>query len=63
MLFDGLNPAELWFGKSGNHLTIGLVGTSDHVAVNGWYYDDSYKIDTIEAGGLVVTESQVALMV
>ena len=42
---------------------MGLVGTSDHVAVNGWYYDDSYKIDTIEAGGLVVTESQVALMV
>ncbi|UQZ90123.1 hypothetical protein C4J81_13305 [Deltaproteobacteria bacterium Smac51] len=61
--FEDLNPAELWFGKSGNHLTIGLVGSSDKVTVSNWYYSSSYMVDTIEAGGSVITESQVAQMV
>lgn len=61
--FTDINPAELWFGKSGNHLIINLVGSEDKVTVSNWYYNDSYKIDTIQAGDYAITESQVALMV
>ncbi len=61
--FVDFNPAELWFGQTGNHLTIGLVGTQDQVTVNNWFYNDNYKIDTIEANGSVIAETQVAQMV
>ncbi|MDR1045908.1 MAG: calcium-binding protein, partial [Candidatus Adiutrix sp.] len=60
--FEDLDPADLWFGKSGNHLLIGLVGTTDQVTVNNWYAGD-YKIDTITAGDYSVAETQVAQMV
>lgn len=50
LLFQDINPAELWFGKSGSHLVIGLVGSQDQVTVNNWYSGDAYKIDTIQAG-------------
>jgi Ca2+-binding RTX toxin-like protein len=61
--FEDINPAELWFGKSGYHLTIGLIGTTDKVTVSNWFYSANYQIETIEAGDMAVTESQVALMV
>ena len=61
--FEDVNPAELWFGKDGYHLTIGLVGTSDQVTVNNWFSNSSYMIDTIEAGEMALVENQVALMV
>ena len=61
--FVDIDPAELWFGKSGNHLTIGLIGSTDKVTVNNWFTNYDYKIDTIEAGGSCIIESQVALMV
>ena len=61
--FTDINPSELWFGKSGNHLTIGLVGAEDKVTVNNWYANGDYKIDIIQAGEYAIAESQVALMV
>ena len=61
--FADLDPAELWFGKSGNHLLIGLVGTTGQVTVNNWYTTSDYKIDTIEAGNSYLVESQVAQLV
>jgi len=63
LMFQDINPAELWFGQSGNHLTIGLVGTQDRVTVNNWFNGDAYKIDTIQAGSDVITETQVAQLV
>ena len=63
--FENLNPADLWFGKSGNHLLIGLVGSSDQVTVNNWYSGalGTNSIDRIEAGGSYIAETQVAQMV
>jgi Ca2+-binding RTX toxin-like protein len=61
--FKDINPAELWFGKSGDHLTIGLIGTADKVTVHYWFASANYQIDTIEAGDMAITENQVALMV
>jgi Ca2+-binding RTX toxin-like protein len=61
--FVDVNPAELWFGKSGSHLTIGLIGTNDKVTVNCWFSADAYKLESIEAGDMAITENQVALMI
>jgi hypothetical protein len=54
-----VNPAELWFGQSGNHLTIGLVGTQDTVTVTNWFSGDN-KIDAIEANSMVLVETQLS---
>ncbi|UQZ88783.1 hypothetical protein C4J81_06020 [Deltaproteobacteria bacterium Smac51] len=61
--FKDLNPAELWFAQSGEHLTIGLIGSHDRVTVQNWFTDGDFKIDRIEAGGSVITETQVAQMI
>jgi Ca2+-binding RTX toxin-like protein len=50
--FVNLNPIDLLFGKNGNHLTIGLVGTQDNVTINNWFASNDYKINTIEATDL-----------
>jgi Ca2+-binding RTX toxin-like protein len=63
--FADIDPTELWFGKSGYHLVIGVVGSSDQVTVNNWYSGSlgSYSIDRIEAEGSYLVESQVAQLV
>jgi Ca2+-binding RTX toxin-like protein len=57
--FENLNPEDLWFGRNGNHLTIGLVGTQDQVAVSNWFVSNSYQIDTIEASNMTLIETQL----
>ena len=63
--FTDLDPAELWFGKSGNHLVIGLIGSTDQATVNNWFVSSPgvNTIDQIEAGGSYLVESQVAQLV
>ena len=63
MSFTDVDPAELWFGKSGYHLVIGLIGGTDQVTVNSWFHSSGYMIDKIEAGGSYLVESQVAQLV
>jgi Ca2+-binding RTX toxin-like protein len=59
LLFEDINPAELWFGKNNNHLCVGLVGTEDSVTVNNWFSGDN-KIDNIQADSMVLLENQLA---
>ena len=61
--FNDIDPANLWFSKSGNNLLIGLVGTQDQVTVNNWYSGGNYMIDIIEAGDFALLENQVNQMV
>jgi hypothetical protein len=56
--FEGVNPAELWFGQNGAHLAIGLVGTQDSVSVKNWFAGDC-KIYAIEAGSMSLLGSQL----
>jgi len=63
--FMDIDPTELWFGKSGNHLVISLIGGTDKVTVNNWYSGSlgTNTIDRIEAGDRYLVESQVAQLV
>jgi Ca2+-binding RTX toxin-like protein len=58
LVFEDINPAELWFGQNGNHLTIGLVGTQDQVTASNWFSGD-YKVDTIQTDTMVLVESRL----
>jgi Ca2+-binding RTX toxin-like protein len=59
LILEDLDPAELWFGKTGNHLTIGLVGTQDNVTVSNWFAAGENSIDVIQAGSSTLTETQL----
>ena len=61
--FEDINPMDLWFSKNGYDLVINLVGTTDSVTVYDWYYNSFYAVDTIEAGGLAIVQSQVNQLV
>jgi hypothetical protein len=43
---------QLWFKKSGSHLEISVIGTTDKVTINNWYTGSAgtYRVETIKAG-------------
>lgn len=41
---------QLWFRKVGKDLEISLIGTSDKVTVQGWYYGVQHQIEEMQAG-------------
>jgi Ca2+-binding RTX toxin-like protein len=57
---EDIDPGELWFGRSGSHLTIGLVGTQDKVTVNNWFGSGGNSIDVIQAGSMALVETELA---
>jgi VCBS repeat-containing protein len=54
---------QLWFQRKGNDLVISVVGTKDKVTVDDWFASKNNRIDTIEAGGHVLDDREVALLV
>jgi len=56
--FVDLDPIDLWWQASGNHLIIGQAGASDKVTVNNWFANGDYKIDRIEANGYALLETR-----
>ncbi|WP_024850844.1 calcium-binding protein [Hydrogenovibrio kuenenii] len=43
----GVSKEGLWFSKNGDDMKINLIGTSDSITVNDWYYSDRNKIESI----------------
>ena len=39
---QGIDPNKLWFARSGNDLTVQLLGTQDGMTLEGWY-DSKHK--------------------
>jgi hypothetical protein len=40
---------QLWFSRSGNNLTIDVIGTAQRVTVVGWYESADRRLDEIRA--------------
>ena len=55
---------QLWFRQEGADLEIGIVGTADLVAVNGWYNGAAHRVELFQSGdGKVLQASQVQALV
>ena len=54
---------QLWFRKSGNHLDVRVIGTTDRVLVKDWYVDEGHHIERFEAGDKALLDSQVDILV
>ncbi len=61
--FNGIDYRQLWFSKSGNDLKITVAGTDNQVIVKNWYNHADNQLDSIEAGGLTLLNSQVDQLV
>jgi hypothetical protein len=49
---ENIAADQLWFKKSGSHLEISVLGTSDKVTINNWCTGSAgtYRVETIKAG-------------
>ncbi|WP_271466428.1 putative Ig domain-containing protein [Paracidovorax valerianellae] len=59
-----ISSRQLWFRKSGNHLEVSVIGTSDKFTVSDWYSGAKNQVERFEAGdGKSLTNSQVQNLV
>lgn len=59
-----ISSEQLWFSRTGNDLSVSVVGSQDSVTVSNWYLSSAYHVERIEAGnGQVVLDSQVQNLV
>lgn len=61
--FD-VNESTLWFSKSGNDLSVSVIGTQNGVTIKNWYSDATAKIEEFYAGtGKMLTAAKVDTLV
>ncbi|WP_420970809.1 calcium-binding protein [Bradyrhizobium sp. B120] len=58
----GINDDQLWFERSGDNLSVDLLGTNTSVTINGWFSGAGSQLQEITAGGLKI-DSQVSQLV
>jgi Ca2+-binding RTX toxin-like protein len=54
---------QLWFSKSGQDLSIQVVGSADQVSITNWYQGAANQVEFIEAGGKSLKNTQVNVLV
>ncbi|HRQ45502.1 MAG TPA: calcium-binding protein [Rhodocyclaceae bacterium] len=55
---------QLWFGRSGNHLQVSVIGTDDRVTIDNWYTGAAYRVEEFHAGdGAILLHGQVDALV
>ena len=60
----GIGEDQLWFARSGNDLVVSVLGTVDHVTLQGWYSSAGNQLDHFElSDGTVLAAAQVQQLV
>jgi Ca2+-binding RTX toxin-like protein len=61
---NDISADQIWFKKSGNHLEISLIGTTDKVTVANWYLGEDRHIEMLQlANGQQLLDTQVQNLV
>lgn len=59
-----ISAEQLWFSRTGNDLSVSVIGSQDTVSISNWYLGTANHVERIEAGnGQVVLDSQVQNLV
>ena len=59
-----ISSEQLWFSRTGNDLSVSVVGSQDTVSISNWYLGSAYHVERIEAGnGQAVLANQVQNLV
>jgi Ca2+-binding RTX toxin-like protein len=60
----GIGEDQLWFARSGNDLVVSVLGTADHVTLQGWYSSAGNQLDHFElSDGTSLAAAQVQQLV
>lgn len=54
---------QLWFERSGDDLTVSVIGTTDSVTVDDWYVGSANQLDFATTGGLSLGDASVQALV
>lgn len=58
------STSQLWFEKSGDHLKISIIGTTDTLTVNKWFsHPASARIESITVGSATLSHTKVEALV
>ncbi|WP_426390470.1 calcium-binding protein [Variovorax sp. R-27] len=61
---SGVSAEQLWFTKSGNDLSVSIIGTIDQLTISNWYASGSYRVEQFKTSdGKVLLDSQVQNLV
>lgn len=61
---DSINTDQLWFRHVGNNLNVSIIGTSDMVTVENWYFGSAYHVEQFQsADGKMLLDTQVENLV
>jgi Ca2+-binding RTX toxin-like protein len=59
ILGDDIDMTDLWFTRSGNNLIINVADQDNSVTVQNWYSGASYKVESIQSGGMELVHMQM----
>jgi Ca2+-binding RTX toxin-like protein len=60
----GITKDQLWFVKTGNHLDVSIIGTSDKLTLTNWYLGSQYHVEQFKTSdGKTLLDSQVQNLV
>ncbi len=55
---------QLWFSRSGSHLQVSVIGSTDRVTIDNWYAGTAYRVEEFHAGdGAILLHNQVEALV
>ena len=61
---SNVNANQLWFSKTGNHLLISVIGSTDQVIIDDWYSNSNFQVETIQSSdGKMLSSSKVDALV
>jgi Ca2+-binding RTX toxin-like protein len=61
---SAVSSNQLWFARTGNDLSVSVIGTSDRLTVQNWYAGSAHQIEQFKAGdGKVLLNTQVDALV
>jgi len=44
---EGIAADQLWFTRTGNHLRLSIIGTTDYMQINNWYSHTNNQVETL----------------
>jgi Ca2+-binding RTX toxin-like protein len=60
---SGVTDDQLWFKQVGNNLEISVIGTTDKVTVDSWFLGSARHVESIQAAGMELVDSNVINLV
>ena len=54
---------QLWFKKTGNHLEVSVIGTTDKITVSNWYAGNQWHVEQVAASDKILVDTQVQALV